>query len=718
MRQGCLALWCMGLLALAGCTQSCFQKECDWMHIYERDRIPLSLEMDPSSAIAPEIPKVATPATVADPNRQPRYLSLQEAFALALENGTAGVQSIRTPGGVGDDLGSFAGRGVIGSDAVRVLALEPAIVGANIEAALARFDALWTTGMSWNANDEPTQGLSGFQTGSGARFASALAKPLPTGGVAGITFSTDYRLLSNPPGGFFSVLNPSYTPRLELAFEQPLLRGYGVDINQVLPAFPGSSLFPGLNRVTGPGEGILVTRLRFDQQRADFERAIHFLILNVEAAYWKLYGAYVSLYAAEEGLRQSHVAWNIIKSRYDLGALSKEEFSLARAQYEQFRAARMTALGNVLESERALRSLLGMTVEDGQRLIPVDTPNLTPYQPNWESALRDCLTLRPELVIAREELQARHLQLRAQKNSLLPDLRFQATHTTVGLGTRLDGDATFINAAGQPQTTNALQSLTGTHFNNWTVGLNLNVPIGYRAEHAAVRQSRLELAKSYHVLKDQERKAQTTLAKQYSQIIEKYKLIEIRRLAREAFAEQLATRSSKFVKGAKGITLEFLLDAQRAWAQALSDEYQAIVDYNIALAQFEFARGTILDYNKVVIAEGPLPYCAAVRAADHHKERTCALVLHERAHPVVYPACLTGEPGGCCLPMLPPGQAPSLAALFAGAPPVPTSLDAPPVTRQGRAWEPPVAPGLPAVVSVDSSPAPLTLPISVPTGTR
>ncbi|MCI0380143.1 MAG: hypothetical protein L0215_21370, partial [Gemmataceae bacterium] len=79
MRQGCLALWCMGLLALAGCTQSCFQKECDWMHIYERDRIPLSLEMDPSSAIAPEIPKVATPATVADPNRQPRYLSLQEA---------------------------------------------------------------------------------------------------------------------------------------------------------------------------------------------------------------------------------------------------------------------------------------------------------------------------------------------------------------------------------------------------------------------------------------------------------------------------------------------------------------------------------------------------------------------------------------------------------------------------------------------------------------
>ena len=93
-----------------------------------------------------------------------------------------------------------------------------------MERALGRYDTLWSTGMSWTTTDEPTQGLSSFQNGQAASFSSTLAKPLATGGVAGITFGTDYRMFANPPTGPFSVLSPSYTTRLELGFEQPLLR--------------------------------------------------------------------------------------------------------------------------------------------------------------------------------------------------------------------------------------------------------------------------------------------------------------------------------------------------------------------------------------------------------------------------------------------------------------------------------------------------------------
>ena len=665
----------LGLAGLSGCTHSCLNKECDWAHNYKQDKIPLSLELDAGEAITATIPTVSDPVTVIDAERAPHYLSLQEAFALALEHGVVGAQSINAAGQVSDDLVSFAGRSVSGSDAIRVLALDPAITGSFIDAALARFDPQWNTRMAWNTVDEPTQGFSSFSNGSTANFETSLAKPLPTGGVAGITFNTDYRLLSNPPGGTFAVLNPSYTSRLLFGFEQPLLRGFGVETNQLIDSLPGSNLFPFVNgrRQNSASEGILVTRLRFDQQRAEFERAIHFQLLNVEAAYWRLYGTYMTLYAAEQALRQAHAAWMISKSRFQAGNIENAQFALVRAQYEQFRAERTKAMGDVIDAERALRVLLGLCVEDGKRLVPIDAPTLTPYQPNWQAAVRDCLTLRPELVMARQELQARQLNLSAQKNQLLPDLRFQANYSLIGLGNRLTGGSAFPPAIpGQP--TSSLRTLAENDFENWTIGLNLNVPIGYRYEYATTRQARLQLAQSYHLLKDQERRAQTALAKQYSQVIENYKLIEIRRLAREALAEQLQGRFKQFAAGAKGATLEFLLDAQRQWASALSSEFQTIVDYNVSLAAFEFARGTILERNKVLIAEGPLPHCAQVRAVEHEKERTQAIVLREKAHPIIYPPIELDE-AIAPLPCMPKNQAPTLPALLHGAPPVPTNLD-------------------------------------------
>jgi outer membrane protein TolC len=680
-----VACWAGAGLAGCGLPPPCV--ECDWAHVYRQEGVPPSLEFDAAEAVvAPTIPEVAEPATVTDPERAPLYITLQEALAMALEKGNVGAQSINAAGQVSDDLVTFIGRAVTEPDSIRVLALDPAQAGAAIEQSLAKFDAVWSTGMSWNTTDQPTQGLSSFQNGTGATFTTTLAKPLPSGGVAGITYGTTYQLLSNVPG-FFPVINPSYSTSLQVGFEQPLLRGFGVDINEVLPGFPIAILFPSINsrKSISTPEGILIARLRFDQQRAEFQRAIHFQVLNVEAAYWNLYGAYMTLYAAEQGLRQAHAAWMVSKSKYTADAIDLGQFSLVRAQYENFRASRMTAMGNILNLERALRTLLGLPVEDGRRLVPADAPSMTPYQPNWHAAVRDCLTMRPELIMAREDLQAKELNLKGIKNSLLPDLRLQASYTALGLGTRLDGNGVLVQPDGSQVTNNAIRSLISDHFNNWTIGLNLNVPLGFRYEYASTRIARLQLAQAYQVLKEQERRAQTALAKQYSLVVQNYKLIEIRRLAREALAEQLKVRSKQFAYGTtvKGVsaTLEFLLDAQNQWATALSQEYQAVVDYNVALAAFEFARGTILERDKVVISEGPLPACAQIRAVDHERERTRAIVLREQGKPVIYPPIEPDLPNMAPLPDLPKSQAPTLPALMQGAPPVPGQLESTEPTR-------------------------------------
>ena len=113
--------------------------------------------------------------------------------------------------------------------------------------------------------------------------------------------------------------------------------------------------------------------------------------------------------------------------------------------------------------------------------------------------------------------------------------------------------------------------------------------------------------RDYAILKNQEQKATTFVARAYSRVIESQRVLEIRQLQREAQAEQLRVRSLAFAEGNKQSPIEFLLTAQQQFTLALIQEYQAIVDYNIALASFEFGRGTIMQHCKVSIAEAPLP---------------------------------------------------------------------------------------------------------------
>src|SRR5262249_15594380 len=152
-------------------------------------------------------------------------------------------------------------------------------------------------------------------------------------------------------------------------------------------------------------ESILVTRLRFDQARAEFERNITYQLVNVEISYWNLYGAYWALYANEQALRQSFEAWKINKARYEAGRIPIQDFAQTRRQYELSRGQRITALGQVLEAERQLRGLMGLPIEDGTRLVPSDTPTLAPYRPDWDTALCEAFNLRPELIEARQDLK-------------------------------------------------------------------------------------------------------------------------------------------------------------------------------------------------------------------------------------------------------------------------------------------------------------------------
>jgi outer membrane protein TolC len=655
-----LVVSCALLLAAAfGCQKQCYLSERDFTEAVAKG-IPVNLETDPSIAIVPPPGSVPAPMTVDDTKRPARYLTLREAVAIALENGTVGVQNPATPGLASDAIPGFQGAAPLTPDGIRVLAYDPAIVATNIELSLSKFDTLWNTSLTWNRSETPlgispttftqTGGFLPNVSADNLTFNSTLEKPLPTGGAAGITFGLSSQW--NTPA---SPINPAIQPSVQFLFEQPLLQGFGVEINQLLPAHPGSRLMPFATGNTG--EGILITRLRLDQQRAEFERNLDFLLLNVEGAYWNLYGAYYQLYAREEAMRYAYEVWRLTKEGFDKGELRLQNLEQDRLLYEQLRSQRLTALGQILDAERQLRGLLGLKIEDGYRLVPADAPALTPYTPDWPSSLTGALANRPELTLARQDLKFRQLDLIRLKNSLLPDLRFVASDTLHSVGSQLDEGR---NPA------NAFHELVSDPFNNLTLGFLLNVPLGYRGAHAEVRAAQLNLQRSYVALRTEEDKVERLLGLAYRQVFEFEHQIEINQAALRSATVQLDAYKVLF-QGGRGTSYGAdLVLAIQNWSTSAANLYSSIVQYNNALATLDFARGAVQERDSVFIADGPLPLCAQVRAVEHERQRTAALVLHERETPVYPASCPAGAEA------LPPAQ------------PLPVLESRPPVPEMGK----------------------------------
>jgi outer membrane protein TolC len=677
-------VWLTALLAVAGlvgCHQHKYLNESDFRQL-RHTALSAAGPLPELTDLTPSL-DVTAMRTVLSPEGKRRPISLAECIALALENGRTGEFFDRTTGRRSGLVGLQRQSPPSNStDSIRVFAYDPAILHLDVEQSLAKFDARWVSSMTWNKVDEPAtlqsvlfgQGL-GVTERDQATFQSALLKPLPTGGLAGITFRTDYessninrRANAANPGSF---PNPTYRPDLEFSFEQPLLQGAGVGINRIRNTHPGSirQQIP----VGGQVPGILLTRIFEDQGRLEFERRVMDLLFVVEQAYWELYAAYWDLYSRETAMRQLHIAWTVAKIQQEVGKVPEQELKQIEQQFQFFRAQRLQALGagtgrpGVLEAERNLRYVIGLPPDDGCRLFPSDTPTVTPFTPDWNLSLAEGLARRPELEQTRAEIHSAYLAVLREKDGLLPDLRFFATYNYNALGKYLD----------HHDDNSALRNLAENRFNDWSLGLRLDVPIGYREAHAEVRRSQLQLAQRVAYLRDQEMKLAYSLGRSYSDLAQRHEEIRIQRMRRLAAARELQLRYDLYLVGTKAITE--LLDAQRNWADALRDEQFAIADYNIALIDFERQKGTILEYDNVAIADGPIPSCAQARASEHIRERERSIKLREADGSCpewIKSGYLLGE-NKIELPPLPPAEATSVEDMIEkqkSLPPLPDQL--------------------------------------------
>jgi len=172
---------------------------------------------------------------------------------------------------------------------------------------------------------------------------------------------------------------------------------------------------------------------------------------------------------------------------------------------------------------------------------------------------------------------------------------------------------------------NAFGTLTGGDFHDWQIGLQASIPIGYRSQLAGVRHAELQIARDRAMLQDLELEISHQLAEAVSDIDLNYALTQSNLSFRVATGDEVAAYKSRFDAGT--ITVDLLLDAQRRRADAETQYYRSIVDYNRAIMRVHYRKGSLLDYDGVCLAEGAWPGKAYFDAMREARKRNAAMYL-------------------------------------------------------------------------------------------
>ena len=206
------------------------------------------------------------------------------------------------------------------------------------------------------------------------------------------------------------------------------------------------------------------------------------------------------------------------------------------------------------------------------------------------------LTRRVELRRQRWTIKQRENELLASKNFLLTQLDLVGLYRFRGVGLDLLGNRDQTNGS-------AFSDLWGGDLQGWQMGIQYSANLGKRREHAAVRAAELQLARERAVLRNQELTISNDLSGQFAELDRAYAVSRSNFNRAIAERQRLDAAMAKYEAGVE--LLEFVLQAQRTAALADSDYYQALVDYNMAVANIHYTRGTYLDYVGVRLTEGP-----------------------------------------------------------------------------------------------------------------
>ena len=404
---------------------------------------------------------------------------------------------------------------------------------------------------------------------------------IPTGGIFNLSLSS----YKNETNRSFQTINPRYGSTLTLSFIQPLLKNFGFKMNR---------------------REIIIAKNNRDISEHEFHQTLLETVYRVEEAYWMLAYSIEDLKVKRQSLQLARDLLEENKRKIEVGTMPPIEIFTAESEVANREADILQADRLVKNNQDRLKKILNLPIfEEGEptEIIPSDRPDFERKVINIEEALATALANRPDLMATKVNLETREFNVSYAKNQLLPDLNLQASYWSPGIsGTQIlyldNNPLTRIVVGTVPGApTDALKDAFKFRYNNWSVGLTLDIPLNTiltRAQHA---EAKLSLEQAQLRLKDQEQEIFLEIKTSVRDVEINYERVQAYRAARELSEKKLEAEQEKFRVGKS--TNFFLLQYQRDLADARTAELRSMVDYILSLARLDRAVGTTLETKNI-----------------------------------------------------------------------------------------------------------------------
>ncbi|MBN1938874.1 MAG: TolC family protein [Candidatus Aminicenantes bacterium] len=406
-------------------------------------------------------------------------------------------------------------------------------------------------------------------------YAASITQPLPTGGQLSASVSS-YRSESNRS---FQTINPRFGSTLSFSFSQPLLRGFGLELNR---------------------RSIVIARNNLQISETQFESVLLDLVYRVESAYWSLVFAVESLNVHRQSLDLARDLLTKNRREVEVGTIAPIEILNAEAEVATREADILAAENQVSLLQDRLLTLINFPAGEGAlkvgRVIPLEKPAAEARAVVLEECLSLALAHRPDLAIYRLNLANQSLQYDYARNQLLPDLRLSVQYWSPGVsgtqilyqdGNALSGIVTGVIPGGASE---SLRDAFRFLYKNYSIGLSLSIPLANYLTKEHFAAARLSYDKALLQVENARQQIFLEIRSAVKTLETDYRRVQAYRAARELSERKLAAEEKKLKVG---LTTNYLfLWQQRDLAGAKSAELKAMIDYRLSLANLERALGT------------------------------------------------------------------------------------------------------------------------------
>ncbi len=369
------------------------------------------------------------------------------------------------------------------------------------------------------------------------------------------------------------LLNPSYTTFTEASIVVPIMKGFGINVN----------LAP-----------IRIARNDWKISKQQLSEAVQNLIAQVIQAYFVLYYYREDAAAQEYTLQLAYELRAINEAKVKVGMAAPIEVTQAEAQIARDEESLIVAKNAILDAEDNLRQIINYRMDELFRpkafrklqyhIVPLEKPQVYDIDLREEELIDTALANRQSMEIAKLQLQNSKQSLIVAKNNLLPELNGIGTLGYTGLGGNFG---------------NAFDDQFEARHHNWTLGLEMQVPLFYNEPIATFRQARYSMRQSEENVQLVMQQIAIEVRTAFRSVRTNRKRIDASRESTRLSREQLLAEQEKYNVG-QSTTFQ-VLTYQQDLADALSTEIQSLADWRISVAELARVTGTILEFHGVVI---------------------------------------------------------------------------------------------------------------------